>query len=68
MALFAFVVLAVFAGASRCWAQSIATAEIKTVQLQPDLYLLRGYGGNVLQRCHAAACIRATATVRSLPV
>ena len=42
------MVLAAAASPSRSWAQDIAATEIKTSQLQADLYLLQGYGGNVL--------------------
>jgi cyclase len=46
--LFGFMVLAIAGSASRSWAQVIAATEIKTSQLQENLYLLQGYGGNVL--------------------
>jgi cyclase len=45
---FAVLLLAALAGASRSRAQDIAGTAIRTSRIQPDLYLLQGYGGNVL--------------------
>lgn len=42
------MVLAASGSPSPSWAQDIAATEIKTSQLQANLYLLQGYGGNVL--------------------
>src|SRR5258708_7957045 len=47
-AVVALMVLAASGGPSRSWAQDIAATEIKTSPLQANLYLLQGYGGNVL--------------------